>query len=200
MNFLKLFKRINIGDPPWDYYFLLNLDENLYPEYLKKIYEFKTGEKLNLDNPKTFNEKLQWIKLYGVTPLMCDCTDKVKVRDYAAKKIGEQYLKPVLQNCNSFDEINFDNLPDKFVIKCNHGSKWQYIIKNKENILKSPKVIGIIKRDITGWLEQEYWCWNGFELNYKGIEPKILIEPLMRDKVRRNPQEINVYCFRGKPK
>ena len=81
---------------------------------------------------QTFNQKIQWIKLYGVTDLMRKCTDKVAVRDYVAEKSGEEYLKPVLQICDNFDQIDFEILPNSFVIKCNHGCKWHFIIKDKE--------------------------------------------------------------------
>ena len=99
-----------IGEPPWEYSFLRNLPESEYPKYLKKIYKYRTGENLNLNQPKTFYEKLQWFKLYGVTPLMQDCTDKVKVRDYVKEKIGEEYLKPVLQIIGACHSENIENL------------------------------------------------------------------------------------------
>ena len=265
-----------IGEPPWDYYFLLNLPESEYPKYLAKIFNYRTGEKLPLSHGvidkkrcKTFNQKIQWLKLYGVTPLMRYCTDKVKVRDYVKEKIGEEYLKPVLQiipnesketmrchceqvNDNSglarqstdicqdtpdchdtqkevvsrndresnaltayFDQIDFNKLPNSFVLKCNHGSKWQYIINNKEEFITLPKLVEIVKRQITGWLDQEYWVWNGFEMQYKvnncnnnlndrkqfksGIEPKILIEKLLRDN-NFFTQDLEFYCFMGEAK
>ena len=162
------FNKNDIGNLPWDYNFLLDLEESEYPKYLAKIFKLKTGEDLPLrklrsleawkfgrilpeckliidkNKCKTFNQKIQYIKLYGVTDLMRKCTDKVLVRDYVAEKIGSEYLKPVLQICNSFneidcrsalpsrqkldvstcfDQIDFDKLPDSFVIKCNHGCK-----------------------------------------------------------------------------
>ena len=207
-NLLSLFKRDGIGEPPWEYDFLLNLNESEYPKYLKKIFEIRTDEKLDLKHPKTFNQKIQWIKLYGVTDLMRDCTDKVKVRDYVKKIIKEEYLsdeissgylKPSLQICNNFDEINFENLPNQFVIKCNHGCKWQYIIKNKEEFLLNKQLFETVKRNMTGWLEQEYWCWGGFEMQYKDINPRIIIETFLGNK-RETAQEIEVFCFNSKSK
>ena len=268
-----------IGKPPWDYYFLQNLPQSEYPKYLAKLFYLNTGERLHLRHGvidkkklKTFNQKIQWIKLYGVTDLMRDCTDKVKVRDYVKEKIGEKYLKPVLQiipneshetvrchceqvNDNSglarqstdicqdtpdchadikmtlsarlrfpkfqfrenrvlaeyndgepnavsayFDQIDFDKLPNSFVIKTNHGCKWQYIIKSKNKFLSNKRLFDMVKRNITGWLEQDYSFWGGFEMNYRNIEPKILIEPLMRDDINLNSQEIEVYCFNSTPK
>ena len=190
----------NIGEPPWDYYFLRNLPESEYPKYLKKIYNYKTGESLNLKNPKTFTAKIQWIKLYGITPLMRDCTDKVKVRNYVKEKIGGEYLKPVIQICNSYDEINFDKLPGGFVIKCSHGCKWQYTVKDKKDYLLTKPFIDITRRNINGWLEQEFWCFAGFEMQYKNLIPRIIIEPLLREEINTSPREIEVYCFKGLPK
>ena len=119
-NIFKLIKfQDRIGQPPWDYYFLRNLDEKEYPKYLAKLFYLNTGEKLPLSHGvidkkklKTFNQKIQYYKLYGVTPLMRDCTDKVKVRDYVKEKIGEEYLKPVLQiigSCHSENSGNQNN-------------------------------------------------------------------------------------------
>ena len=276
-NIINFFKKEKISNPPYDYYFLLNLEKHEYPEYLAKLFYQNTGEKLPLKNGvidkkklKTFNQKIQWIKLYGVTDLMRDCTDKVKVRDYVKEKIGEEYLKPVLQiipnesketmrchceqvNDNSglarqstdicqdtpdchdtqnevvsrlrfpkfqfrenwvlaeyndresnavstyFDKIDFNKLPDSFVIKTNHGSKWQYIIKNKEKYLKNEQLIDLTKYQITNWLSLNFGFFCGFELNYQNIEPKILIEPLMREQINIPCDEIQVFCFSGKP-
>ena len=210
-----------IGEPPWEYDFLYHLPESEYPKYLKKVFKYRTGQNVDLTplngencrgggffrhlfhkkcNLKTFNQKIQWLKLYGVTPLMRDCTNKVKVRDYVSEIIGEEYLKPVLQVCNSFEKIDFDKLPDSFVIKCNHGSKWQYIVNDKDELISNKRLFDIVKRNMSGWLEQEFWCWNGFEMQYKGIEPKIIVEPLLKDDVNSFSQEINVFCFNGKPK
>ena len=247
MKIFDFLYKDNIGEPPWDYYFLQNLPESEYPKYLKKLYKYKTGKNLNLKHPKTYNEKIQWIKLYGITPLMRDCTDKVKVRDFVKEKIGEEYLKPVLQiipneshetmhchceqvndnlglarqsrdrsndtlDCHGtkkavvprndgepnavstyFDRIDFDKLPNAFVLKCNHGCKWHYIIKNKQDFLNTPQLFEMVKGQITSWLEQDYSFWGGFEMNYHDIEPKILIEPLMREEINNESEEIQIY-------
>ena len=110
IKLLTYLKREDIGNPPWNYYFLLNLEESKYPKCLAKIFNYRTGEKLplmfnfrkraweiNKKRCKTFNQKIQWIKLYGITDLMRQCTDKVLVRDYVREKIGIEYLKPALQ-------------------------------------------------------------------------------------------------------
>ena len=134
---------------------------------------------------------------------MRKCTDKDAIRDYISEKIGEKYLKPILQRISSndannnmlFDLINFNELPNSFVIKCNHGCKWHCLIKDKNKFLSTKQAFEIAKRKITGWLEQEFWPWEGFELQYKGIEPKLLIEPFMPPN-----RYIEIYCFNGIPK
>lgn len=199
-NIFSFFKKRDIGRPPWDYFLLQNLDEKDYPKYLAREFQLKTGEKLDMKKPKTFNQKIQWLKLNDVTDLKKFCTDKVTARSYVRKKIGEEYLKPMLQLCFSFEDIDFESLPESFIMKCSHGCKWHYVIKDKNEYLNNKSFIDITRRNMTGWLEQEFWCFNGFEMQYKGLEPKILIEPLMRDKINTNPREIEIYCFSGQPK
>ena len=227
-------------------------------DFVLKMTGRKNKPNFLLDSLKTFNQKIQWLKLYDASPLKKLCTDKVTVRDYVKEKIGAEYLKPALQiitkdkfyinysliqllrgisrsnpdesgfsaepspcpsplsggkqtndmqifnypvECESlFDKIDFDSLPCSFVMKCSHGCKWQYIIKDKEAFLKNKGFFEIVRRQMTGWLEQEFWVFGGFEMQYKGLEPKIIIEPLMRDKIDEPCREIMVYCFGGSPK
>ncbi len=157
------------------------------------------GYKLNLKHPKTFNEKIQWLKLYDSTPLKTQLTDKVLVRNWIKEKIGEEYLKPILQVCKSFDEINFDKLPDRFIIKANNGCKWHYKIKDKDTFLRTPSLYNQIKESFNGWLNQNFFAWAGLELQYKNIIPQILIEPVLIDEDKNFPVEIEVYCFNGHP-
>lgn len=98
---------------------------------IKDWYFEYTGETLNLDNPKTFNEKIQWLKLYDSTPLKTRLADKYAVRDWVKEKIGEQYLLPLLGVWDRFEDIDFDKLPQKFVLKCNHGSGYNIIVRDK---------------------------------------------------------------------
>lgn len=196
----KKFKKEDIGEPPYDYDFLINLDEREYPKYLKKMFYNMTGKKLNLKHPKTFNEKIQWLKLYDLTPLKTKLTDKVLVRDWVKEKIGENYLKPVLWIGEKFDDIPFEKLPENFIIKANHGCKWHYIIKNKNEFLNNDVLIKIVKSHFDGWMQQTFFPWAGFEMQYKEITPKILIESLLCDIINEKPEEIEVYCFNGKPK
>ncbi len=199
VNIMKIFKKEEIAEPPYNYEFLTNLNESEYPEYLKKIFKNSTGRELNLKHPKTFNEKIQWLKLYDTTPLKTRLTDKILVRDWIKDKIGEEYLKPVLWIGDKYDDIPFEILPACFFIKLNHGCKWHFVIKKKDEFLNNEVLINIVKNHITGWLGQSFFPYAGFEMQYKDIEPKILIEPILADNINEKPHEIEIYCFNGVP-
>ena len=173
-------------------------EDNLTPEDIKYIletqFEVKMGKKLNLSNPLTFNEKLQWLKLYYRNDLLIKCADKVEARNYIRDTIGEQYLVPCLGIYDSPDEIDFDKLPDKFVLKVNWGSKQNLGCKDKSkfNIKRA-------KKKLTTWLtpKQNYY-YNFFEWQYKNIKPKIICEKyldLTNDGVITN---YRFFCFDGK--
>lgn len=195
----KVFQKDTIGEPPYEYDFLVSLDEKEYPKYLKKIFKTMTGESLNLKHPKTFNEKIQWLKLYDSSPLKTQLTDKVLVRDYVKEKIGEEYLKPICQICDSFDEIDFDKLPQAFIIKCNHGCKWHYKIKDKKRFLENKHVFSYVRDKFNFWMTQQFHLWGWFELQYKGIKPKIIVEDFIGN-LSEPLIEYEVYCFNGIPK
>ncbi len=201
INYLKnlISKDEKIEEPPYDYNFIINLEESEYPKYLKKFFFYATGKNLNLKHPKTFNEKIQWLKLYDSTPLKTQLTDKVLVRDWIKEKIGEQYLKPVLWIGKTFDEIPFEQLPDKFIIKANHGCRWNYKIKNKELLLKNEVLFKIIRKRMNEYINISFFPFAGFELQYKDIKPQIIIEELLLEDVNSKPQEIEIYCFNGIP-
>ena len=188
------------GSSVFDYGFMLNLKTKEYPKYLKEAYFVQMGRKLNLKCPKTFSEKIQWLKLYDNSLIKTNLTDKVLVRDWIREKIGEDYLKPIFQICNSFDEIDFDSLPDKFMVKCNHGCKWQYTVKNKEEYLKHDFLINYSKKMIDGWMNQTFYGWSDFELQYKDIQPKILVEKLLCDAIDKPSKEFEILCFNSLPK
>ena len=200
LEFLKKIKKDNIPNPPYDYSLIVELPESEYPKYLKKLYRMYLQKNLNLKNPKTFSEKIQWLKLNDTTPKKTELTDKVKVRDFVKEKIGEQYLKPCLWVGDDYDSIPFDTLPDSFIIKANHGCKWHFIVKNKEKLINNPVLMEILKARLTDWLGLKFYPFAGFEMQYKDITPKLLIEPLLRDDKNEKPQEIEVYCFNGEVK
>ncbi len=184
------------GASVFDYNFLMSLDEKDYPKYLCEAYYIKTLTKLNLRNPKTFNEKIQWLKIYDNKPEKSELTDKVLVRDWVKRYIGEKYLKPVLWIGDKFEDIPFESLPNSFIIKCNHGCKWHVVIKDKQKFCNNEKLFEVIKVQINGWLLQSFFGWSDFETQYKAIIPKILIEELLLDDSAR---KIRNWCFNGQP-
>ena len=167
---------------------------NIY-KYKLKLWWFNLKKKeLNIDNPQTFNEKIQWLKLYDTIPIKTKLTDRYLVRDYIKNKIGEEYLIPLLGVYKKFDDINFDVLPNQFVIGCNHGSYYNIIVKNKINLNVTKT-----KLKINSWMKINYAFLNGLELQYKDIEPMIIIEKYMDNEIY-NLMEYKFHCFNGKPK
>lgn len=161
--------------------------------YLKMVYRIKTGKKLNLDDPKTFNEKLNWLKLHDIHPEYTDLVDKVKVREVIKEKLGEEYLIPILGVWDSFEEIDFDALPDKFVLKCNHDSGSVKVITNKSQIDKQE-----LKKFFDGRLSLNPWCLAR-EYPYKNVKPKIVAEKYMESKDGKGINDYKFFCFDGKP-
>lgn len=174
-----------------DYNYYKNLSPNNYPEELKIWYKSQTGKTLNLENPVTFNEKIQWLKLYDNTPLKTQLADKYLVRKWIKEKIGEEYLVPLLGVWDNFDEIDFDNLPEQFVLKANHGSGWNIIVKDKTKFNRESA-----KQKFEIWLKRNYAFEYGFELQYLNIQPKIIAEKYLEeiDQV----YDYKFMCFNGK--
>ena len=147
---------------------------------------------LNLDNPLTFNEKIQWLKLYDSTPIKTLLADKYKVRSYIKKVIGEEYLIPIYGVYDNFEDINFDKLPNKFVIKCNHGSGYNIIVKDKSKLN-----LETVKKRLNIWMKQKYGL-DLVELHYRDMIPKIIIEKYMDDGTG-DLRDYKITCFNGKP-
>lgn len=163
-------------------------------KYLQKKYELVTGKKLDLDNPQTFNEKLQWLKLYDRKEIYTTMVDKHAVKAYVASIIGEEYIIPTLGVYEKFDDINFEELPSQFVIKCTHDSGGLVIVrdKSKMDILK-------IKKKINKFLKRKYFYIHR-EWPYKNVEPKIIIEKYMEDHNFKSLRDYKFFCFNGEPK
>ena len=165
-------------------------------EYLSRKYQLYFGQKPNLQNPQTFNEKLQWLKLYNRKPEYTMMVDKYKVREYIAQELGEEYLIPLLGVWDDPDEIDFDALPDQFVLKCNHNSGLGMCICKDKSKLDIPKV----KAELRKGLKQDYYL-TGREWPYKDVPRKIIAEKYMVDA--SNCGELTDYkffCFNGVPK
>lgn len=162
--------------------------------YLKLQYKNFIGKKLDLKNPETFNEKLQWLKLYNRNPLYTQLVDKYEVRKYIAKTIGEEYLIPLLGVYDNFDEIDFDVLPSKFVLKPNHTSGNVYICKDKSQINYIQ-----LKKEVNMWLKRRYY-WIHREWPYKNVKPRIICEKYMVDESGTELKDYKFMCFNGEVK
>jgi hypothetical protein len=158
--------------------------------YLKIKYRLRIGKKLDLENPKTYNEKLQWLKLYDRKPEYTMMVDKYEVRKYIAKTIGEEYLIPLLGVYERYEEINFDDLPNQFVLKPNHTSGDIFICKDK-SIIDHVK----LKKEINKWLKRRYY-WVHREWPYKNIKPRVICEKYLQDNIT----DYKFMCFNGELK
>lgn len=164
-------------------------------KYLKLVYWAETGEKLNLEELQTFNEKLQWLKLYDRKPEYSIYVDKYEVRKHIAKTIGKQYLIPLVGGVyKSVEEIPWDELPDKFVMKCTHGSGSNIICKNKKQL-----DINNAKQKLNKWMKKN-WYWFGREWPYKNVKPRIMVEKYMVDESGIELKDYKIFCFNGEPK
>lgn len=163
-----------------------------YPKLLKQLHKKITGTNLNLEAPVTFNEKIQWIKLYDSTPLKTILADKYLARNWIQEQIGGDYLIPLLGVWDRFDDIDFSLLPDKFVLKCNHGCGYNMIVQNKADL-----DIEQARKTFDKWMKTNFAFINGFELQYKDIPPKIIAEKYLESE--NGLIDYRFYCFSGKP-
>ncbi len=160
--------------------------------FLKRKFKLRMGYALDLDNPKTFNEKLQWLKLYDRNPLYTKLVDKYEVRKYIAEKIGEEYLIPLVGGpWSSTDEIDFAALPDQFVLKCTHDSGGVIICKDKSKL-----DIPAAKEKFAKHLKRNYY-WTNREWPYKNVPPRIIAEKYMEDETG-GLCDFKFLCFNGR--
>lgn len=148
---------------------------------------------LNLKNPRTFNEKLQWYKLYYRNPLMIDLTDKYEVRKYIESKGLGSLLNNLIGVYDHPDAINFSELPKSFVLKATHGSGMNIICKNKENINWKK-----CRRIMAYWLKINYFNY-GREWAYKNIRPRLICEKYLENEEFNELIDYKLYCYAGKP-
>lgn len=162
--------------------------------FIQCSYKWKMRKKLNLENPKSFNEKIQWLKLYDRNPIYTNLVDKYEVRKYIAKEIGEEYLIPLIGVWDKFDEIDFTKLPQQFVLKCTHDSGGIVICKNKDNF-----DIKAAKKKLNKSLKRNYYYYSR-EWQYKNVKPRIICEKYMVDETGTGLKDYKIFCFSGIPK
>ena len=160
--------------------------------FLKRLYKIKMGRELDLKKPLTYNEKLQWLKLYDRKSIYTTMVDKYEAKKYVASKIGEEYIIPTLGVWERFDDIVLDSLPDKFVLKCTHDSGGLIICKDKNQL-----DCKVAKKKIEKCLKQNYY-WSYREWPYKNVRPRIIAEQYMGDNSKSELCDYKIYTFNGK--
>lgn len=181
---VSVFNRLH----PWNW---IRSDE----KYLKILFLVTFRKKLDLKNPQTFSEKLQWLKLYNRKPEYTMMVDKYAVKEYVSKKIGKEYVIPTIGVWDHVEDIDWDSLPNQFVLKCTHDSGGLVICRNKETLDKK-EVMSKLKR----CLEQDYFIlWR--EWPYKNVQKRIIAEKYIEPDSKTNDlPDYKFFCFNGQPK
>lgn len=161
-------------------------------EFMSRVYYYiKFRKKLDLNNPRTFNEKIQWLKLkyYPYNDDVIRCTDKYKVREYLEEKEKGEYLNQLIGVWDKWQDVDWDELPQKFALKCNHGCGYNIICDNKMNLSKLEA-----GKKINKWLSEDFSLFNA-EQHYTSINPKIICEEYLGEDIT----DYKFFCFHGKP-
>jgi hypothetical protein len=162
-------------------------------EAMSKFYfKIVLHKKLNLENPQTFNEKIQWMKLYYYpkNPLVVNGSDKYAVREYIEKKGYGDKLVPLLGVWDTAEDINWDKLPDRFVLKCNHGCAYNIVVSDKSKLDKAATV-----KQLNEWLKEDFGAFN-IELHYSAIKHhRITCEEFLGENIT----DYKFFCFNGEP-
>lgn len=153
------------------YHYFCSLDESDYPQALAEWYWRATRKRLDLDNPCSFDEKIQWLKLYDATPEKGRLSDKYLVREWVADRVGEEYLMPLLGVWDTPEDIDFERLPNRFVLKATHGCGWNIFVNDKNKL-----DVNLAKDQLQTWLSTDYAFMSGLELQYQHCEPRIIAE------------------------
>ncbi len=167
--------------------------------FLNFHYFLTTGRKINFKNPKLYTEKLQWLKLNDIHPEYSKLVDKFAVRDHIAEVWGEEHLFPLLGKWDFFNDIDFDDLPEQFVLKCNHDSGSTKVIKSKSSLTEED--FEKLRTHFTTRLSRDYF-FAGREYQYKNIKPCIIAEQFMLDESapEKSIEDYKFFCFNGEPK
>ena len=161
--------------------------------YIKQYFYLKTGYSLNLENPKTFNEKMQWLKFNNQDPSYTEMVDKYAAKQYVASIIGNQYVIPTIGVFDNPNEIDFDALPNRFVLKCTHDSGGIVICKGQASLNKD-----VVRKKLSAGLSRNYYRFS-MEFPYKNVKPRILAEEFLTDG-NIDLIDYKVHCFNGVPK
>lgn len=160
--------------------------------YTRISYEYYTGKKLDLENPIEFNEKIQWLKVYYHPRILTQLVDKYAVRTYVEEKIGGQYLNEIYGVYEKEEDVLFDELPNKFVVKATHTSSHNLIVTNKKNLNKIKAIKSFRK-----WLSKNQYYRIGQEWAYKDVPPRLIVEKFLKNDEESSLIDYKFYCFSG---
>ena len=171
---------------------LMNMPDE---QFLKLIFSIAMDYELNLENPLTFNEKLQWLKIHDRKSEYTKMVDKFDVKQFVTETIGSDYIIPTIGVYEKFEDINFDELPNQFVVKCTHDSGGLIVCRNKSSFDKTAA-----KKKINKCLKRNFYNENR-EWPYKDVKPRIIVEKYMEDKNSgKELKDYKFYCFHGEPR
>jgi hypothetical protein len=173
--------------------YMMRLVKSWVPDYWYTVFRYKRtyGRWPNLSFPKTFNEKVNYKKLFCRDPLLTKLADKYEVRQYVRERIGDGYLTKLYRVADNAEEIDFSWLPDSFVIKATHGCGWNIIVRDKSKV-----DVLAVKRQIAQWLGVNYYN-VGREWCYKNIQPRVIVEEFLGDESGKVPYDYGFFCFNG---
>lgn len=163
--------------------------------YVKIFYEYYTGKKLDLTNPIEFNQKLQWLKVYYRPSILTQLVDKYEVRKYVEDKVGPQYLNKLLGVYFKVSDLNYNELPEQFVIKAVHGYNFNILVPDKSKLNRFKA--GLLMRK---WMTKNQYYRGGMEWAYKNVKPKIIAEEYLTEEGKPSISDYKYFFFNGEPK
>lgn len=194
-KYLKIIKSMLTDESQWWRYISVTPVIRIMPDkyYIKKRYKFKMGKEVDLKNPETFTEKLQWLKLHDRNPLYTRMVDKYGVKQYIGEKIGREFVIPLVGGpWKNFDDIDFERLPNQFVLKNTHDSGGIIICKDKKTFDRENA-----RRKLEYSLKHNYFYYNR-EWPYKNVKPRIIAEQYMEELGKASLLDYKLHCFNGK--
>ena len=163
--------------------------------YVKHLYNYYTGKKLNLVNPIEFNEKIQWYKVHYHPKILNQLVDKYSVRAYVKDKIGAQYLNEIYGVYNKPEDLPFNEFPNQYVIKATNTSGYNLIVTDKEKINKK-KTLRLLRK----WMSKTNYYLRSREWAYKDVEPRLIVEKFLKEEGKSALVDYKFYCFNGTAK
>lgn len=163
--------------------------------YAKILYEYFTGKKLDLNNPEEFNAKIQWYKVFYHPKILNQLADKYEVRRFIEEKIGAQYLNKLYGLYDKAEDVPFDDLPDKFVVKATHTSSHNLIVPDKSKLDRKKAL-----KKFNKWLDKNQYYRMGQEWAYKDVQPRLVVEKFLKEEGQSSLIDYKFYCFDGEPK